>query len=290
MKGPAAVSALVLVCAFAVPAGGAPLSIYDIQYTTDPAGDSPEEGEVVDCDGGVVTHTSFQTKPRLYLHDPAHPGGWGSVMVKDWTGGSLVGSVSVGDWVSLTNVFVEEYRGNTVLQYDDATNSDYQVKSSDNPVPDPLPVSPGDFAAPVEGPPDFWFVNNHDAEPYEAMWLTVSDVTVTDTDLGKAQDNYNLHSAGGNCWATDYFNKDKERNYHPDISIGQQFERVTGILDQYTRDYAPYDFDYYQLMTTSSDDLVVPEPMTLVLLSAGLAGLAWRRARRCGRRPAPSRR
>jgi hypothetical protein len=283
MKWLVALFALFVVCAVARPVLAQPLSIYDIQYTTDADGVSPQDGNVVDCLGGVVTHTSFLTKPRLYLQDPNRLDGWGAIAVKDWTGGSLVGSVSVGDWVSLTGVYIEEHRGNTFIQYGyESDNFDFQIESTGNQVPDPLPVTPADFPAPVEGPPDFWLVADHAAEPYEAMWLTVSDVTVTATGLGKGPDNYNLHSADGDCWATDYLNDDNFSTYHISVFHGQQFQSVTGILEQYTYDYGTQGYDYYQLMTTSSDGLLVPEPMTLVLLQAGVALLGWMRARRRG--------
>lgn len=278
--------ALIVVCGAAGVAPAEPLSIYDIQYTTDPGGASAQNGNLVDCLGGVVTHKSKETFPRLYLQDPAHPDGWGTIMVKDWTA-SLLDNVAVGDWLSLTNVLVEEYRGNTSLNYDAANNPAYSIVSSANPVPAPKAVGLAEIAAPVETAPGYWMVADHGAEPYEGMWLMIADVIVTAMDLGKADDNYNLHGAAGDAWATDYLNVDADYLYDPSVSVGQHFNSVTGILEQYAKSGSTYGWDYYQLLTTSSADLVVPDPSTIALLSfggvvLGLGRLGWR-ARRTSR-------
>jgi hypothetical protein len=116
-----------------------------------------------------------------------------------------------------------------------------------------------DIPAPVYDPlEDGWFVENHNAEPYESMRLGVRDVTVTEWDLGKELDNYNLQdSGGGNAWAADYMNQDLQYPsvYHAFVSLGQHFCAVTGILEQYT--YLPNGWDYYQLITTKTADLAI---------------------------------
>ncbi|MBL7133874.1 MAG: PEP-CTERM sorting domain-containing protein [Phycisphaerae bacterium] len=266
-----------------VPAGAtsAALSIYAIQYTTDPDGHSGQVGNTVDCDGGIVTHKFRGTRPKLTLQDPNFPDGWGGIQVKDWTAGlTLFDHVSVGDWVSFTSVLVEEYRGNTLLKYPSDTGSGFAVESSGNPLPDPKVVSPADIAAPVEGPVGEWYVADHTAERYEAMRLTVEDVIVTDMKLGKANDNYVLQGAGGSCWAGDYMNVDVGVDYyHPYISTGAEFQSVSGILEQYTKLTSWW--DYYQLLTTETSDLVIPEPGAgAIFLMAAWAVLLRRRRRR----------
>jgi len=258
----------------------AALPIYNIQYVdlaVAPDGNSTYNGQTVDCEGGIVVHKFAGTKPKITLQDPSHPDGWGGVALKDWTiSKDMFNTVAVGDLVSFTDVGVEEYRGNTLLRYQDS--SGYTVISNGNPLPPPKAVSLHEIAAPVEGPPGDWYVADHSAEPYEAMRLSIEDVTVSMMGLGKAGDNYNL-DGNGDVWATDYMNEDAAGDYHPLISVGQHFDRVTGILEQYTK--TDYGWDYYQLLTTTSDDLVVnavvPEPPALAIL---LAGLALRR-RRC---------
>ena len=61
-----------------------PLSIYDIQYTADPAGTSPYIGQTVDCTGGIVISKFAGGKPKVTLYDPAYADGWGGLAIKDW--------------------------------------------------------------------------------------------------------------------------------------------------------------------------------------------------------------
>jgi len=75
-----------------------PLSIYTIQYTTDPDGISTHHGQTVDCFGGIVTHIIPGDPARVYLQDPAYVDGWGGIVVKDWTG-DLVNGVELGNQV-----------------------------------------------------------------------------------------------------------------------------------------------------------------------------------------------
>lgn len=271
-----------LICFGSLEAAAAALSIYDIQYTTDPAGDSPQNGNVVDCLGGIVTHKYPGSKPKLTIQNPNNPDGWGAIQIKDWTTGALFDNVAAGDWISLTNVLVEEYRGNTLLRYHSDNDPGFVVESSGNSLPAARVVSLSEIAAPSEGPPTEWCVSDHGAEKYEAMRLTVENLVVSAVDLGKALDNYDLQGAGGSCWASDYMNTEVGGNYyHPYVSLGATFESVTGILEQYTK--LSSGWDYYQLLTTNTDDLVVPEPATsCIMLLGGLAAMA--RSRKARRR------
>ncbi|HUU95683.1 MAG TPA: hypothetical protein VM487_08075 [Phycisphaerae bacterium] len=233
------------------------LTIYEIQFTEDEDGDSYYNNTVVDCAGGICAGKYPGSRPRLILQDPNFPDGWGGIQVKDWTFGDLFDNVEIGDWVSLTNMLVEEFRGTTFLQWQTAYDPGFTIVSQNNPLPPYLPVSVSDIPAPVYDPnDDGWYVENHDAEPYESMRLIVWDVTVTALDLGKEADNYNLEDANGNsCWVADYMNVDVPPGdkYHPFVSMGQHFCAVSGVFEQYTR--LTYGWDYYQLVTLSSEDL-----------------------------------
>jgi len=269
------IAAMVLIgMANGLPADGSlGLSIYDIQYTTDPAGDSPYADQTVDCLGGIVIHKYDGYKDKLTLYDPANPDGWGGLAVKDFTGTDAFSGVNVGDWLSFTNTLVEESRGNTQLVYE--SGSGFTVVSPNNQTPDATLVTCADIAAPVEGPVGEWYVTDHSAEMYEAMYLRVADVTVVDMGLGKADDIYALQDQTGQCWASDYMNIDTGgADYHPLIGMGNQFQSVSGILEQYTN--PDKDWDYYQLLTTCSSD-IVPEPASIILLFSG--GIAFLRKR-----------
>ena len=238
------------------------LSIYEIQYTADVNGISPQNGNMVDCLGGIVTHKHLGGRPRLIIQDPNYPDGWGAVQVKGWASDAFDNSV-IGDWVSLTNVKVDDYKGTTFLQYKSEYNPNFTIVSTNNPLPRPLIVPIDEIAAPVEGV-DAWIVADCNAEKYEAMLIKIIDVYVQDTGYGKAYDNYLL---AGNvdpnftCWASDYINADKDKGliYHPYIEIGRNFCGVTGVLEQYTSEQEGIYYDYYQLLTTSIDAFTIDQ-------------------------------
>lgn len=234
------------------------LSIYDIQYTTDPDGNSPQMNNAVDCSGGIVIHKFPGYRTRIFLYDPAASDGWGGITAKDLTGSGAFDNINVGDWVSFSNTLVEEYKGNTQLAYDQ--NASLAVESLGNAIPSPLPVDPLEFAASQ---------NLSSAEKYEAMYVSIADVTVGGKDLGKAGDNYELIGQTGSVWASDYMNTDAGGPYHPLISTGQKLAKVSGLVEQYTSD----PWDYYQILTLSNADIVIPEPGTFSLFFAGLGGL-----------------
>ena len=62
-----------------------PLSIFEIQYTTDVNGNSDLNGNIVDCLGGIVTHKRGGGRPRLVVQDPNYPDGWSAIQVKPST-------------------------------------------------------------------------------------------------------------------------------------------------------------------------------------------------------------
>jgi hypothetical protein len=129
-------------------ASGTPLdlSIYDIQYTDDPSGDSPNAGQAVTITG-IVTGTFYTG----YFIAEA-PGPWQSIFVYSNRNGP-----QVGDQVRVTGT-VSEYYGLTELT--DIT--DFQLLSSGH-IPTPLTLE-------VQAIPQ---------EQYESALIQVKDVTVT---------------------------------------------------------------------------------------------------------------
>ncbi len=248
-----------LLAAFVPEAAAQSLSIYEIQHTDDPNGTSPYDGFVVDCAGGVCVAKFPGYRPRLILQDPNYPSEWGGIQVKDWISPyDMFNDVQVGDWVEFTNMLVEDFRGTTFLQRQSAHDPGYTIVSQSNPLPLVLMVSAGDIPAPVYDPNnDGWYVEHHDAEKYESMRLLVRDVTVTEMNLGKSVDNYNLQDAeDASCWVSDYMNEEVEpSDYHRFVSAGQHFCGVSGVFEQYTR--LSNGWDYYQLLTLTSADLAI---------------------------------
>jgi hypothetical protein len=236
------------------------LTIYQIQYTTNPSGASPQAGNIVNCKGGIVILKTFPPMtPRLMLFDPNYSDGWGGIMVRDVDFTGDFDDLSVGDWVFFTNVLVEEWVGTTCLRYNTANNSGFGVVSENNPIPRPLVILVNDIPAPIEGI-NSWRVVNHSAEKYEGMLVKVVNVNVQDTGYGKAYDNYILESnldPNHTCWGSDYINVNKSGLYHPYVQIGQNFCGVAGIIEQYTGLKNGIDYDYYQLVTTSTDSFII---------------------------------
>ena len=240
------------------------LSIYEIQYTTDPNGNSPLEGRLIDCTGGIVTHKYGGGQPKLTIQDPNFSTGWGAIQVKDWQSGApLINKAAIGDWVKLTNVFVEEYRGNTTLQCLAEFSPQLTVISRSNSLPEPLVVDVNEIAAPEMDAFGDWYVKDHSAEKYEHARLIVRNIVVTAIGHGKSVDNYILHDSmdvndpNRCCWAADYMNEDKTVDYHPYVLVGQHFCSVQGILEQYMRISSGW--DYYQLVTTNSGDFIISQ-------------------------------
>jgi len=247
-------------------AAGGVLTIAEIQYTESPEGDSPFNGKVVDCSGGIVMAKVPGGRPRLFLQDPNALQGWGAIQVKGWASDAF-DHVNVGDWVEVQQGFVEEFRGTTFLQYQEK-NSDgsrpvLKVVSHDHALPRPLVVDANEVPAPTYLPAtDAWVVADHRAERLESMLLQIRNVAVVARDLGKAQDNYGLQSfrepkeTAALCWASDYANQNRPKSdlYVPGIETGRRFRAVTGVLEQYTS--LGDGFDYYQLLTLSEQSAV----------------------------------
>ena len=250
----------VCVAVMAVSASGDPLTIFEIQTSMIDGDASTYEYSVVDCVGGIVVAKFAGYRPRLILQDPNHPDGWGAIQVKDWITAdnfAMFQDAQVGDWIEFTNMYVEEFRGTTMLQRLSAYNPTYNIVTQGNPLPPPIIVSVADLPAPVYDPvEDGWFVETRVAEPYESMRIIVRDVSVTTMGLGKASDNYVLeNSASESCWAADYMNEHCVGDYHPFVVLDQHFCAVSGLLEQYKN--LGTGWDYYQLVTGTTEDLAI---------------------------------
>ena len=237
------------------------LSIYDVQYTTDPDGVSDYNLETHNVLGGIVTHIRpWGQWKRVYVQDP-NVLTYGGILVKDWTGGDLALNVSVGDRIDLYSVLIEEANGTTTLQYGGPAPNAGFAPMGTAPVPDPVVLTAAELAAPVyDSVGGTWFVENHDSEPYEGMLVRLEDVTVGDLDLGKAGDNYELLQGGDAAWGADFLNWDAGGPYHPRIYSGAELASITGIVEQYVGESDDGTrWDYYQLFTRWTDD-IVPQP------------------------------
>jgi hypothetical protein len=183
----------------------------------------------------------------VYLQDPAYPT-WGGIMVKDWTAGFvLANGVSIGDRVDLSTVYIEEASDkNTVLQFGAPwePGSSFVLVSSGNEVPNPIMLTAADIPIPTD---------HASSEQYESMVITLEDVVVGQRDLGRKDDNYELLQGGDTAWGADYQNIGAGGPYHPYIFNGARLHSITGIVEQ---SFGDPDWDYYQLVTRSTNDIV----------------------------------
>ena len=145
------VIATIILCGFIQNSRADELTIFDIQYTEDVNGLSPQNGNIIDCSGGIVIFKPPTGKPRLIIQDQNYPEGWGAIQVKDLDNSRVFEDVNVGDWVSFTNVLVEENKGTTFLQYIQDNSASFTIISSNNALPSPRTVSIEEIASPTEG-------------------------------------------------------------------------------------------------------------------------------------------
>ncbi|MFH1111287.1 MAG: IPTL-CTERM sorting domain-containing protein [Planctomycetota bacterium] len=233
---------------FSRAAYGDELTIYQIQSNTSNGDSSIYHTQTHNVTGGIVTHIwhrAGDSNERVYLQDPAHAT-WGAIVVKDSHLGELSNNVNVGDWVSFDNIYIEEFRGTTFLQYNKtlAPSVTFTVESTGNPVPAPTVLTAADLVVPV---------NHAASEPYESMVVTLQNTIVGSKGLGKNSDNYELLQGDDTAWGTDYMNVDAGAPYDPPIVTRRMLLSITGVVEQYT---SLPTWDYYQVNTRGAADIV----------------------------------
>ena len=213
--------------------------IREIQYSDATHNwESPHQGEIVRCVGGIITHKFRQ---RFALQDPSLGSQWAAIEVRGYP--VYPTGIEVGDQVDFDSVYVDEYRGTTVLQYYNA--SSHTVNSSGNPIPDAVRLALWN----IRYPP-----SPADAERYAGMLVYVEEpMTIGEMDLGAHEDNYELIGASGDtvAWASDYANCDLDPDSTYVVHSGEQYWRMFGMLQRYT--YPPQ-WEYYQLLPRMNAD------------------------------------
>ncbi len=198
---------------------------------------SPHQGEIVKCVGGIVTHKFRQ---RIVLQDPSLGDEWAAIEVRGYPVYPI--GIEIGDQVDFDNVYVDEYRGVTTLQYYSA--SSHVVNSRGNELPPPLPLSVWDLRYPA---------HPEDTEKYAAMLVKLNEeVTIGDLDQGAHEDNYELLGQFGEvAYGSDYGNTEITSTYY--VASGQCYARIFGIVQRYDDDAQ---WDYYQLLPRRIADYV----------------------------------
>ncbi len=141
------------------------ITIYDIQYTTNPSGDSPLNGEVI-----IVTGIVSYTELNGYVIADSAGGPWSGVYVYD-----KYHRPDVGDKLHIEGL-VDEYHNLTELK--DVTQ--YEVVSKSNPVPATI-IDANDFPT----------------ETYEGVLVSVTNVFISNQNVDGS--NWQIQDSSGTC-------------------------------------------------------------------------------------------
>ncbi len=216
---------MALLAAVLLPAVVLAVPIRDIQYTTDPSGDSPLLGEEVTITG-IVTGESYAFGSTYYVQDA--PGAWNGILVYD-----PVNENAEGDSVTITGT-VDEYYGVTEI----TDVSSFEIHSHFAELPEPALVTTGMVATGADS-----------AEAYEGVLVQIAGaITVTNDDLGNGE--WEIDDGTGPCRvddAADYY-------YYPET--GDSLSCVTAILH--------YSYDDFKLEPRLTRDIVEAGPYTSI--------------------------
>ncbi|USS40359.1 hypothetical protein NF865_08565 [Thermococcus aggregans] len=182
----------------ATAAGSVPyLSIHDIQYTTDPSGDSPYKGKTV-ITRGVVTAV-YGTK-GFFIQDGTGPWSGVYVYLADY---SMPANLTIGSYVEVKG-YVKEFYGLTELSVD-KDYGNYVSVIGTAPLPDPVTLPTG----------------NVSQEQWEGVLVKVENIIVTDENLGYGE--WEVDDGSGPLRVDDLIYR-----YYP--SRGQKLEYVVGVV------------------------------------------------------------
>ena len=205
---------ILLVLLMLLPALMLAVTVYDIQYTEDPSGDSPLNGQIVTV-SGIVTAANFYLSHngnRFFISDP-EGGAWKGIFCFNY---DFI--VEVGDEVEFT-AEVDEY-----YEFTELTNiNNLEILSTGNPVPEPLEVSTNDIA---------------NEEAYEGCLVKVNMAEVTGTPDSHGE--WYVDDGSGECQIDDAIYS------YGTVHLGDEFYYVVGVVD--------YNFDEYGIHPRSAAD------------------------------------
>lgn len=185
----------------------APTSIYDIQYTTNPSGASPLDGQTVLTSGVVtgtyITYTNATPPVPLnrytYIQDGSGP--WNGIVIFDYTDNNNI--AAIGDSVVVTAT-VAEFNGLTEL----SSLQHFEVVASGLSVPAPFVVATGDVAL----------------EPLESVLVQVLNASCTVAPSGATFGKWNVDDGSGDATIGKVM-----YTVTPAPMVGQVFN-VTGVV------------------------------------------------------------
>ncbi len=188
------------------------VSIYDIQYTTNPNGDSPYNSQIVKT-AGIVT--AFYSA-GYFIQDGNGP--WSGLFVYDNTN-----TVNLGDSVEVTGIITEYFNMTEMTNV-----SAFNLISSGNPLPVPLVVTTAQA----------------NTEPYESVLCKVNNAQCTNPNAGFGLWTVNNGSAG------DTLKVDKIIYQYPNPALGSKYN-ITGVINYAFGEFriAPRNASDVQLIT-----------------------------------------
>ncbi|MBU1355571.1 MAG: Ig-like domain-containing protein [Candidatus Edwardsbacteria bacterium] len=180
------------------------LTVFDIQYTTDPSGNSPYSGQNVTVSGVVTGVVRVgNSKGMYFIQDGTGP--WNGVYCYDRDR-----FPEEGDSVKVSGTVIE-YFGLTEI----SPVSGFQLLKKGTLVPDPVVL-----------PTDSLSSNNPNAEAYEGVLVATNRVNVTS--LPNSYYEWDVNDGSGPCIMDDFLDSLSHMGYTP--VIGDSLIRVQGIF------------------------------------------------------------
>ena len=227
-------------------------AIYDIQYTTDPSGDSPLLGQTVTIEGVVTAASSA----GFFVSDAVGP--WSSVYVYTIAAGC---AVEAGDAVTVVGLVAEYYGMTEIKEVSDIVPVSCSIMSSGNPY-SAVVLQTADVAE----------------EQYESVLVSVSDVDVVGTeDFGQ----WTVDDGSGVLKLDD----DMDYLYAPAVS--DTLTSITGVVvysfdefklnPRFSADIVSDDTAHYALygtVVTMNDSMDVLENHYVEILGDKIASIA----------------
>jgi|GEM_PF-792292 len=173
------------------------LTIYDIQYTTDPGGNSPYVDSVVTVRGIATVAQGVFSSREYYIQDGKGP--WNGVMLYDT---DTTRNIKEGDFIEITGK-VSEYYGKTEIGYLD--NVTMLSQGNELPLPTVIPTDSVNY------------------ELYEGVLIRCDNVVVTDDNVGYGE--WLIDDGTGECRVDDV----AEYSYTP--AIDDTILHIMGIVD-----------------------------------------------------------
>ncbi len=170
-------------------------SIYDIQYTTNPNGNSPLAGQVVTITG-LVTAEGYAFGGDFYFVQDDDPP-WSGIRVND-----PQNAVAQGDEVTLTGT-VAEVAGMTVIQ----NITSFEILSSGNDLYAPMILTTGSLAA----------------EGNEGCLVQLANATVSNPSAGDGE--FEVNDGSGSCRV------DNEAEWYYWPKLNETLASIAGVVD-----------------------------------------------------------